>query len=335
MEQIKRKDKKGMNTATDVANYVKPEIVPVYKYTAEIDITPKGPSRTWAPLCAGFNNISEAMNETIQQYFFLCGSGHAVNYVTGMAPSMTMAGVRVIGDAAQDFMFNSKYTLMSSRDTHFRITRTAENGDKHVISANVTFCNMSDISGGTTDGSAISVEMRFNGAPYLGDAWAGAATSFIVSQNLLNVDSTFTGDSVDANAPFDATISAKTGYTLASVVVTMGGVDVTADAYHSATGKVTIASVTGNVIITATAAINTYTVTQTLTHVTSSYDGASVNYGSALSAELTADDTYTIDSVTVTLGGEDITSTAYDSGTGTVSIESVTGNVVITASATE
>jgi hypothetical protein len=200
-----------MSTATDVANYVKPEIVPVYKYTAEIDITPKGATRTWVPLCAGFNNISEAMNETIQQYFFLCGSGHAVNYVTGMAPSMTAAGVRVIGDAAQDFMFNSKYTLMSSRDTHFRITRTAENGTKHVISANVTFCNMSDISGGTTDGSAISVEMRFNGAPFLGDAWENAATSYVVSQNLLNVESTFVGDSVVSGTAFSATLTADTG----------------------------------------------------------------------------------------------------------------------------
>lgn len=324
-----------MPSATDVANYIKPEIVPVYKYTAEIDITPKGPSRTWAPLCAGFNNISEAMNETIQQYFFLCGSGHAVNYVTGMAPSMTMAGVRVIGDAAQDFMFNSKYTLMSSRDTHFRITRTAENGEKHVISANVTFCNMSDISGGTTDGSAISVEMRFNGAPYLGDAWEGAATSYVVSQNLLNVDSTFTGDSVAANAPLSATITAQAGHTIANVVVTMGGVDVTADAYNAVTGVISIASVTGNVVITATAAINTYTITQTLTNVTSSYTDASAEYGAALSAELTADAGYTISSVTVTMGGTDITATAYDSDTDTVTIASITGDVVITASATE
>jgi hypothetical protein len=234
-------------------NYVKPEIVPVYKYTAEIDITPKGPARTWAPLCAGFNNISEAMNETIQQYFFLCGSGHAVNYVTGMAPSMTMAGVRVIGDAAQDYMFGSKYTLMSSRDTHFRITRTAENGDKHIISANVTFCNMSDISGGTTDGSAISVEMRFNGAPYLGDAWANAPTSYVVTQSLLNVTSTFTGSSVISGQAFAATLTAETGYTLAGVVVTMGGEDITATAYDDTTGEVSIAAVTGNIIITATA----------------------------------------------------------------------------------
>lgn len=322
-----------MSTAIDVANYVKPEIVPVYKYTAEIDITPKGPSRTWAPLCAGFNNISEAMNETIQQYFFLCGSGHAVNYVTGMAPSMTMAGVRVIGDAAQDFMFNSKYTLMSSRDTHFRITRTAENGDKHIISANVTFCNMSDISGATTDGSAISVEMRFNGAPYLGDAWAGAATAYVVTQSLLNVTSTFVGDSVASGSAFSTTLAAETGYTMASVVVSMGGVDVTADAYNAVTGEVTIASVTGNVTITATAAINTYTVTQTLTNATTDIAETTVNYGASISGTVTADSGYTLGAVTVEMGGVDITSTAYDNTDDSITIALVTGNVVITASA--
>jgi hypothetical protein len=166
---------------------------------------------------------------------------------------MTMAGVRVIGDAAQDYMFGSKYTLMSSRDTHFRITRTAENGDKHIISANVTFCNMSDISGGTTDGSAISVEMRFNGAPYLGDAWANAPTSYVVTQSLLNVTSTFTGSSVISGQAFAATLTAETGYTLAGVVVTMGGEDITATAYDDTTGEVSIAAVTGNIIITATA----------------------------------------------------------------------------------
>ena len=329
----KQKGQKDMSTATSVANYVKPEIVPVYKYTAEIDITPKGPARTWAPLCAGFNNISEAMNETIQQYFFLCGGGHGINYVTGMAASMTMAGVRVIGDAAQDFMFNAKYKLMTERDTHFRITRTAENGAKHVISANVTFCNMSDISGGTTDGSAISVEMRFNGEPFIGDAWADAPTACVVEQHLTNIESSFVGSSVISGHAFSADLTADTGHTIASVVVTMGGVDVTASAWNSGTGKVSIANVTGNIVITASAAINEYTITQTLTHCTTDITETEVTYGSSISGTVTADSTYAISSVTVTMGGVDITSTAYDSTDDSISIGSVTGNVVITATA--
>lgn len=240
-------------TATDVANYVKPEIVPVYKYEAEIDITPAGPARTWAKLCAGFNNISEAMNETVQQYFFLCGKGHGVNYVTGMAPSMTFAGVRVIGDAAQDYMFGQKYELMSARDTHFRLTRTAENGTTSVVSANVTFANMSDVSGGTTDGSAISVEMRFNGAPYLGDAWAAAPTAYSITNNLTNVSNSNTDASADSGDAYSGTLSADAGYEIASVVITMGGTDITSTAYTSGTGAISIASVTGNIVITASA----------------------------------------------------------------------------------
>lgn len=159
-------------TKSDFLAYEKPELAPIYSYKAEIDTTPSATSPTWAGLCAGIDNISEALNETIQQYFFLCGNGFAANYVTGMAPAVTLTGHRVIGDAAQDFVFGKKYSLMGARDTHLRLTQTDEAGDATVISANVTIVNLSDISGATTDGSACSIELRFNGQPYLGDAWA-------------------------------------------------------------------------------------------------------------------------------------------------------------------
>lgn len=240
-------------SATDVMNYIKPEIVPVYKYEAEIDITPQGPARTWAPLCAGFNNISEAMNETVQQYFFLCGRGQAVNYVTGMSPSMTFAGIRVVGDPAQDYIFAQKYELMSKRDTHFRLTRTAEDGTKSIVSANVTFANLSDVSGGTTDGSAISVEMRFNGQPYLGDAWATAPTAYSVTNNLTNVTNSNTATSETSGTSYSGTLTPTSTYEMSSVVITMGGTDITSTAYTSGTGAISIAIVTGNIVITATA----------------------------------------------------------------------------------
>ena len=68
-----------------------------------------------------------------------------------------------------------------------------------------------------------------------------------------------------------------------------------------------------------------------LTHVTSSNQSASVENGSRYVTNLTADTNYSINEVTVTMGGVDITSTAYSSGT--VTIPSVTGNIVITATA--
>lgn len=76
-----------------------------------------------------------------------------------------------------------------------------------------------------------------------------------------------------------------------------------------------------------------YSVTNTLTNVTSSNSTLSVTEGSSYYAELTPEDGYALDSVTVTMGGADITATAYVDGV--ISIGAVTGNIVITANATK
>lgn len=55
---------------------------------------------------------------------------------------------------------------------------------------------------------------------------------------------------VATNLPYSANITAKDGYTLKAVTVTMGGVDITETAY--ADGVINIDSVTGDVIVTAT-----------------------------------------------------------------------------------
>lgn len=76
-----------------------------------------------------------------------------------------------------------------------------------------------------------------------------------------------------------------------------------------------------------------HTVTATLSHVTSSSAATSIEDGTAYATTLTAESGYEISAVTVTMGGTDVTATAYDGTTGVVSIASVTGNVAITASA--
>ena len=75
------------------------------------------------------------------------------------------------------------------------------------------------------------------------------------------------------------------------------------------------------------------TITNTLTHVTNSNAATSIENETAYSATLSADTGYTLDTVTVTMGGTDITSTAYSDGG--ISIASVTGDIVITAGATK
>lgn len=68
-----------------------------------------------------------------------------------------------------------------------------------------------------------------------------------------------------------------------------------------------------------------------LSHVSSSNTQSTVEVGDSYTTILTASTNYTLNSVSVTMGGVDVTSTSYSSGT--VSIPSVTGNIVITATA--
>lgn len=83
-----------------------------------------------------------------------------------------------------------------------------------------------------------------------------SADVYEVIQNLSHVTSTFTASGIGAEGELEATLSADDDYTISSVIVLMGGEDVTSNAYTSGTGKVDIASVTGNVSITAVATEN-------------------------------------------------------------------------------
>lgn len=78
-------------------------------------------------------------------------------------------------------------------------------------------------------------------------------SEFNVTQNLTNVTSSFTDTTVDNGDSLTATLTAATGYTLSdsNITVKMGGTDISSTAVSS--GVVTISSVTGTVVITATA----------------------------------------------------------------------------------
>lgn len=74
-----------------------------------------------------------------------------------------------------------------------------------------------------------------------------------------------------------------------------------------------------------------YTVTKTLSHVTTNGED-SVFAGQSYLAALTPDEGYTLGTATITMGGTDITETAYDDGI--IIIDEVTGNIVITCTGT-
>lgn len=81
-------------------------------------------------------------------------------------------------------------------------------------------------------------------------------------------------------------------------------------------------------------ATGTATITQNLDeNVESSITARTVDLGSALTGTLTAAEGYVLDEVTVTMGGTYITKDVYSAGT--ISIEEVTADVVITATTIE
>lgn len=72
-----------------------------------------------------------------------------------------------------------------------------------------------------------------------------------ITMTLTNVTTSNVIPMADLNGSYTTTLTADNGYTLGTVTVKMGGVDITSTAYSN--GVVTIANVTDNIIITATA----------------------------------------------------------------------------------
>ena len=78
------------------------------------------------------------------------------------------------------------------------------------------------------------------------------ATVYTVTNTLTNYVNNNAATNVVSGQPYAALIAANTGYTLDTVTVTMGGTDITSSAVDD--GAITISAVTGNIVITATAA---------------------------------------------------------------------------------
>ena len=75
--------------------------------------------------------------------------------------------------------------------------------------------------------------------------------SFSIIYVLSNVTSSSKDNSIKSGEPYNTTLTANPGYELESVIVKMGGSDITSTAYSD--GEITISAVTGNIVITASA----------------------------------------------------------------------------------
>ena len=102
-----------------------------------------------------------------------------------------------------------------------------------------------------------------------------ATTTRTITYNLSHVSSSNTTASIEQGQSYTTTLTANTDYTMNTVTVTMGGVDITSTAYSS--GTVSIPSVTGNIVITATAVLAAQSITATYTQSGTVYDTDSLD----------------------------------------------------------
>lgn len=137
---------------------------------------------------------------------------------------------------------------------------------------------------------------------------------------------------IEYGEAYTATITPDTGKEMDTITVMMGGVDITASAVSGTT--ISIAKVTGAVTITATASVPsvTYTIILNLTNVASSNSKNTIAEGKTYETELTPTGTFKkLGTITVTMGGSDISASAVSGST--ITISSVTGNITITCAA--
>ena len=134
---------------------------------------------------------------------------------------------------------------------------------------------------------------------------------------------------VSRNAPLHITVTPNSGFAISSLTVEMGGVDVTDTAVSGTT--ISIASVTGDVVITVSAVSADYSVSYTLNESVSSNTTTGVVSGSAYSTTIRQNSGYKVTGITVTMGGADLSSTAVSviNGVHIINISNVTGDIVI------
>lgn len=155
-----------------------------------------------------------------------------------------------------------------------------------------------------------------------------------ITKNLTGCTLSNAASQVDYGEAYTATIAAESGKTITSVVVKMGGTDITATAYSAGSGAINIAKVTGAVTITAAASVPsvTYNITRNLTNCASSNTADTIAEGAAYTTALSPTGTFKkLGTITVTMGGVDISASAVSGNT--ITISKATGDIVITCAA--
>ncbi len=153
-----------------------------------------------------------------------------------------------------------------------------------------------------------------------------------VTGTFTNITGSNSSLEVENGASYTNVLTLADGALLMSLKVTMNGEDITNSAWDESTGTVSIDEVLGDICIIASASLDAVSIVYDLTDISSTNNISSVIRGESYNTVLIAADGYDIGNVSVTMGGVDITDTAYHPDICTVLIENITASVVIRAS---
>ena len=135
----------------------------------EINTKPGATTATWARIASGISSCTPANNENVDQTAYLDGDGYGSSDVIGMQKTYAFSGHRVVGDTAQDYIFNElQETLGDNRKTQIR--HTDANGK--IVQGECTVCNIVEGGGDANAKTEISFEVHINGKPSVIEASA-------------------------------------------------------------------------------------------------------------------------------------------------------------------
>lgn len=176
--------------------------------------------------------------------------------------------------------------------------------------------------------SAIYTETGLTDEIAIIESWAEEVTSITLNQTSVSISGSGTVQLTATTIPVGKTV------TWSSSDPSVASVSNTGIVTGIGNGSTIITASSGDLTARCNVAVSgfvMYSVTNTLTNVTTSNPATATAEAQPYIAIISAIDGYSVDTVTVEMGGVDITATVYDSSTGEINIPSVSGDIEIVA----
>lgn len=227
---------------------------------------------------------------------------------------------------------SSNTDLVATAGEAYSTTITANSGSVYSIKVFVDGVDWSDYFVSGNEVSILGANVMAGGRIVI---IAENTAAFSVSYNLENCTSTNTATTIEKGTPYLTEIQPNSGYVIdpGRTKAVMNGNEY---AYSESSRTITILDAQGDIVVygvAVTPSVETFTISNHLTNCVSSNSAISVEKGSSYSATITANEGYTLDGIVVTMSGTAITSSVVSGNV--ISIPEVTGNIVVTATASE